>query len=1044
MRYNLLGDIISIKSALLYKRGYVDVTVGRNPSGQLNAVKTNSSDSSSFMEYNFKFKVDKGIYSNFNIFKLLSDTTINYLSSGDPSKLDKKIGISVPNNLLMYQLGNTIPERQYSFFEIFTSEDLTEIIMDLDPQIQKVEFYDSILTYTFEDGVIPDVTEYNISNPNPLSPTPVMIIEFGPEKSYEEEDYYNKEEMDPKPDWDEKSEREYQMELDEYSNRKFLFITTTPDEGSSDINLSLYAHLSENVQHRFQDRYTIQNEDMIEMINDVNRTFSHLGDNDIVLDNRSNTILGTHSIESDNRIILNDKKKIASLKIPFVKIDKDEVQTTEYYNEYQSYVVYEKGDEVYYKGNIFRSCIDGNLSENPYSSSMWIQIDNEDDKPIERTDHIVNVRINDPVMGDAIPLGPITVEYGHELFIEIRSNKGYKLKEIYLDKIVQPKPLGNVYTVQNVIEDHDVFIEYEPILRKIKINVSPENSGTPYINGNAVYEDDYIIYSEILFNIIPNEGYEFVKWINSDGGLVSDKEEFIYTEFNDNLELTAILDKKRYDINIECSEIGGTFSPYESNPTTVRVIHGENLLVEFLPYFGYEIDFIVVDEIKYHRYKEFSYLFENVIKPHSIYIEYCRPKLVVNDPTFGELEYTIVGDQEWTMDNLSYDKLGRLLNDCRYFNGVEMQSIDNILLDGKTGFRVPSKEDWTHLYDMFDEKLASRFIKSSKLMRFDKYGWRDSIYRGYGLYRINISPMGSITKSEYEDTYSFDGLNEESHLWSRSLTKETASALSSKMYYDSPIAFLEENKLDTRYLPIRLVRPTPTVNILGTDYRYITYEQVFKIKVFNEDSIEDKYETHKITQKWILNNLNYKDLGKTYQDIDSDKFGSLYTLDETLRIDELLKSESHGFKVPSNIDFILLERYLGYGRDELLKMEDGSLSVNEDTFLTGYIGTTEGKRMKLGDFIYSNIDWYGYSSSDSENSRFELVPSGYINILNDSETFNGIGTISKLWSSTISNNLGMSRSVYYLSDKIMRGLDSGDSVRMSIRLVKTIDEIIQD
>ena len=131
MRYRLLGDLLNIKSAFLYKRGYVDTIKGRNPSSQMNYVKTDQSSSMSFMEYNFKFKIDKGYYSSFDISDYLSDSTIKSLTSDESS--------DIPSNLLMYQLSTDNESRDYSLFEVLNLGDSTDIIINADDDIQKIE-----------------------------------------------------------------------------------------------------------------------------------------------------------------------------------------------------------------------------------------------------------------------------------------------------------------------------------------------------------------------------------------------------------------------------------------------------------------------------------------------------------------------------------------------------------------------------------------------------------------------------------------------------------------------------------------------------------------------------------------------------------------------------------------------------------------------------------------------------------------------------------------------------------------------------------------
>lgn len=1023
MRYRLLGDLLSIKSALLYKRGYVDVTKGRNPVGQMNSSRVSQGDFLSFMEYNFKFNIDKGPYSSYNIYNLIGNETLSKLSNKDDE-------ISVPSDLLMYQLSDD-QVRNYSFFEIFVSDSLTEILVNVGPDIQKIEFYDSVVNYKMVDGVIPNITEYYYSEEG-LQASPVMIVEFGPEVSYESEDYYNKEEMDSKPDWDFESEKAYQLRLEEYTNNKLLLVTTVTADKSSGINVSLASHRSQLNPHRFQYDHVVSNLKMRDLMNTTGDTISVSGN--ITFDERSNSILSVESLDKNESIILNDKMNISS-KLHPITIIKDGEEVTENHELYYDYVVYNKGSEVIYKGELYVSLIDGNLYENPSISPMWQLVSTIVEEPeVDTTDKVINIRVNDPFLGTTDPIGQMTVKYGHEAFIKIISERAF-VKSIRLDGIDQPLPMGDVFTVREVKSDHDLFVEFEAIHKTITITVDPESSGV------CTGENSYILNTPATLTATPSEGYKFVGWI-LDEKIVSTDEIYYIPKVSQDFHFIAKFSKIICKVVIECSE-GGSFDLMNGNPTVIEVEYGDSLEFNILPKSGYEVDYISIDSVIYSD-PELYIVLVDITKDTNVFIKFTRPKLREFDEELGEIEYSIIGNRMWSINDLAYDKLGK---SRRYYNGSDMMTIDNLLSKGGTGFRIPTINDVHQLYNIFDEKLTGESLKSKSIYRLatnELDGWYNSIFRGRNLYKFNSMPYGSY--SMIDEEFRLSGLNTESWYWTSSVNNEDSSSAALNFLNDSPSGFLINRKLSESYLCIRLVKDTPTVEILGKSYRYISISVKVKVRVLDDDNVvnNDKFEEHLIRQDWFLDNLDYTELGTRFESTETDKFGSLYSLADVLAIKKLLADSE--FNVPTDLDYIFLERYLGYSNDEIVKRMDGTIAVNLDTYNTGYIGTTEGKRMKTGDMIYSGINWNGYSSSNTENSQLNILPSGYARVTVDGVKFVGMGSDAKFWTSTLpdeESNIAYSRSLSSDSDKILRGSEQGNRIMMSVRLVRTTDTLIE-
>lgn len=1007
MRYRLLGDLLSIKSALLYKRGYVDSTFKRHPSEQMNATKTNQSSSTTFMEYSFKFKIDKGSYSSFNLAEYFSDQTLKVLADDNDSS-------SVPSNLLMYQLSNDVVDRNYTIFEIFDSGSSTEMILNISEDIQKIEFFDEFLDYKKVDGLYVEVSEYNVDGKdNHLYKTPVMIVEFGPEVSYEPEDYSNKDEMPIKPDWDDESEKSYQLDIDEYTNKKFLSISTTSLDQEPILNLSISAHKSQIDPHRNQEDYVVQNKDMRDVLRNEISTLGKMEYSDIIMDRRSNTIVSTTEVNNDLPL-LKTRMKLRQVEVDGIM-----------YDDYLDYIEYNKGHKVHYKGEVYISLIDGNLCENPSISPMWQLISTviEPDVPEDYGDpHVVNVRVNDPRFGTTDPIGPISVKYGYELGVKIITDKA-NIKSIKLDGVDQILPLNDVFTVQEVKLDHDLLVEFDPIYHKVDVITYP-NPDYGKVTGGGMYLQNDI--EPAIFTANPYYGYEFLGWY-IDGKLVSEESRYEVDKIAKPFTLIAKFDRKKYEVTINSTE-GGTYLPKDGNPTKVIVSHGDNLDISLTAFPGYELEFIKVNDNVVEEYYENSmYILNDIQSNLNVDLVFSRYQFHVIDPILGRINYVIIDDQLWSIKDV---------NDGTYLSLDEMINIDGSVREN-INFRVPSKDDWQKLYDYFDEKYAALNIKSPSITRFDPNGWKDTIYRGKGRFRLDFMPYGVYVNNDI----GFKGRNEESWHWSSTLDDSMDSVIASVLHHDSAIGFYED--IDTEYckMPIRLMSDTLKVNLLGKSYRYVTTSIRISVLLLDDDTISsnDKYETYQVTQDWLLDNLDYDELGVHYEETECGRFGRLYKLDEVKKLNELLADT--GFSVPSNLDYIFLEKYLGYNRDQVTLSQDGIFDVDLDTYMSGYVGTNEAKRLKTGNLIYSGIDWKGYEDRSLENSQLNVLPSGYAIVDEDGIEFKSMGTVAKFWTSTIveSNGTSMahSRTISYSNDKIFRGVDQGSRNYMSVRPVRT-------
>jgi hypothetical protein len=167
----------------------------------------------------------------------------------------------------------------------------------------------------------------------------------------------------------------YIKELDEYSNRKFIFITRESEGKIDKVNLSLHSHTlgadnyhSDSYHHRYdlnrdphrlQEDSILRNDEMKIVLSEDSLVEHYITEeSNLVFDKRSNTLLGTYEDDKSKYILLNDySRRIES--------------NSNGYNEFSSYVEYNYGDIVYYLDREFKSLVDGNLGQNPFISPLW-------------------------------------------------------------------------------------------------------------------------------------------------------------------------------------------------------------------------------------------------------------------------------------------------------------------------------------------------------------------------------------------------------------------------------------------------------------------------------------------------------------------------------------------------------------------------------------------------------------------------------------------------------------------------------------------------
>lgn len=1044
MRPVVYGDTSTIRSAVFYNRtklGDKKVPVKLS----INVISS-SNELNQFMEYNFKFKVDKGSLNSFNIHNMMGDYLNNILMTNDVEDgLASNSYASYMDTDIVFQIDeNNNITRQYDYFktELFRDPDTptktySELVLDIDPNIQTIEFYNELID-SLDGFKAFDEETYDES----VDLKPAMIVYFGPEVSYESEDYLHPDtDMPSKPDdWDNESKDRYQIELDEYSNRKFLYLTITSNKNVTSINLSLNAHTIKadsyngsldstesgddnkgqgNLHrydrvrdpHRFQKESILRNDEMKKIMSDKHLMNTYSSDNtSLVFDKRSDTLLGSLEDNKDNYIILNDY--LTRIK-----------NNSNGYEEYSYYVEYNFGDIVYYLDREFKSLVNGNLGQNPFISPLWSDLKSPDitpgipdegggstggggttdpdEPPTPTTTWFVT--INSTGAGSTYPSGKYRVNDGSNLTIRLTPSEGYYVSQILVNGGIHEIPSDGYLLLSDITGNITVNVIFSKENNTLTLDVYPIDGGR--IEGA---ESGEIPADTVLkLTAIPNDEYKFDSWLVN-GSSYSFDEVLTYTMDKDS-NITATFTLKQYTISTKCSQ-GGYIDP--EGYTSVN--YGGSFTLYITPYAGYIVRYYEIDGVRTEVNSDLQKIdLNNIIEDHTINVVFGRPIESDTDDNFGMIKYSTIGDLDWQIENLSNDTYGIEYEGSNgeygsLFLGSDIPKIQELLEDSTTGFRLPTKEDWNNLFtELGGTSVAGAALKSSRIYVSgeDRYGWTSSNNIGTGEYKFNALPGGNYEKNG--DVIDFSGINQYAYFWCNNIESTTASSEYIRLSYNSDSVTNGFSKIDLRGMSIRLVRNTNSVEILGSKYVIKKYGNL----------------------EWITSNLDYPSLGEYYSgagSLDSiDRYGTLHDFNEMLSINNLLSRDGSGFRVANDDDWKDLEYYLGM--DNQFDLDNTGNNR----------GTTEGARLKKDNKKYSGFLWNGYSTSSEENTMFRAVPGGYKDYY--SNEFSGIGSVAKFWSAvdmvSDSNINAMIRLLKNTSTHSIRQTESKNN-KCSIRLVR--------
>ena len=186
--------------------------------------------------------------------------------------------------------------------------------------------------------------------------------------------------------------------------------------------------------------------------------------------------------------------------------------------------------------------------------------------------------------GSISPSGEQVVDEGSDITFAFAPNVGYVVSEVLVDDI-SVEFSDNSYTLQNVLEDHVVMVNFDllpmwSITAVSGANGSISPNGTQYVlNGD-----------DIEFTFVPNDGYMLDRVVVDGQGFLPEGNTYRFENVTENHYIYVSFRPLVYFIMATAGP-HGELSPLGE----VEVEPGATQVFTFNPYIGYEIDSVFVD-----------------------------------------------------------------------------------------------------------------------------------------------------------------------------------------------------------------------------------------------------------------------------------------------------------------------------------------------------------------------------------------------------------------------------------------------------------------
>ena len=339
----------------------------------------------------------------------------------------------------------------------------------------------------------------------------------------------------------------------------------------------------------------------------------------------------------------------------------------------------------------------------------------------------------------------ISTNAGSNNAIIIQANYGYKIDSIFVNNVLKPftnKQLTQI-NILNILGDSTIRVVFKKASYVVKIN---------YGKGGQVYPSNQINVLEndsINIRLFPNYGYEVDSiFINNQYINTSVKTNYWFKNVQGDSTIRVVFKNVLYSITSSVKNTnGGIISPAGKQFAQ----KGENKTYYIIPYYGYKIDTIWVNEIAViinpNATSYFAYTFKNIQGDSSIKVSYKKNRS------------TIVSAVN-RINNIRYGRItpsGKvtLINGQGYKYKIIPNSngkLDSILIDNKKVLLTLNAD--SSGYDTATQIYTFKNIQSDKSINVF-FSSKPAVNN----YKINANEYTIISSSNLENALNVEGEN---------------------------------------------------------------------------------------------------------------------------------------------------------------------------------------------------------------------------------------------------------------------------------------------
>ena len=240
--------------------------------------------------------------------------------------------------------------------------------------------------------------------------------------------------------------------------------------------------------------------------------------------------------------------------------------------------------------------------------------------------------------GSVTPSGSVEVDEGSSITFEFSPNVGYMVSEVLVDG-VNVEFAGNSYTLENVLENHTVNVNFDllpmwSVTAVVGAHGSIEPEGTNY-----VLDGD-----NIEFTFIPDEGYMLDRVVADGHAVEVEGNTYLFENVTEDHYIYVSFRSLAYFITATV-RAHGTISP----SGVVELEPGASQTFTFNPYIGYELDSVFVDG-DYVETDGNTYEFTDVYSNHTIEVAFRHIPVSIVDEVVSASLYPNPNDGRFMVD----------------------------------------------------------------------------------------------------------------------------------------------------------------------------------------------------------------------------------------------------------------------------------------------------------------------------------------------------------------------------------------------------------